>query len=63
MSGPRCTRCYGPTEVEPCDDWQEASDRSESFAATHRCKRCGEKFRYTPPDMPFNPIRLSPGHS
>lgn len=28
---------------------QEASDHSESFTASHRCKKCHLPFRYTPP--------------
>lgn len=61
MSGPRCPWCYGPTPLEECHDTQEASD--EVFAATHRCKQCRRAFRYIPAAQPFNPIRLSPGHS
>lgn len=49
MTGPRCPRCDG-TELEPCDVLLEASDRSESFFATHRClaPKCREPFRYVP---------------
>lgn len=46
----RCPRCEG-ADLEECCELQEASDRSESFPASHRCKKCHAAFRYTPPDV------------
>ncbi len=48
MTPPRCPRCER-SEMEECCEMQEASDRTESFPASHRCKKCHFPFRYTPP--------------
>ena len=42
----RCPRCES-TDLGPSVEWLEASDRSESFHATHECKRCHERFKFT----------------
>jgi hypothetical protein len=57
---PVCPRCEG-RDVVPCDVMLEASDPSESFRASHECRRCHERFRWTAPAEPFNPPRLRGG--
>jgi hypothetical protein len=34
----------------------EASD--ERFQSTHECSQCHTRFRFVPPDAPFNGIRV-----
>jgi hypothetical protein len=49
---PRCPRCQS-LDVEEYHEVQEASDRSENFVSTHRCKneRCHWPFKDTPPTV------------
>lgn len=41
-----CPYC-GSTDLEPCADILDAPD--EKVLATHRCRKCDQPFRDTPP--------------
>ena len=49
---PRCPRCES-IEVADSSEMLEASD--ERFPATHQCKQCQTRFKWTAPATPFNP--------
>lgn len=61
MTYPRCPRCES-TELEPCDQVLEASDRSESVHANLRCgnPKCRAAFRYIEPADPWRPTLYAP---